>query len=331
MFLCTNTCMIRKLFILLFFGLFLVSGTCNAQFWPFKKRSQAEKATEDLNQRRQEVGQGNLFNRLQTTDPNKTDLRDDHIWAPGTAATSYSKAGNLSLSSASRYGLSQGIELQTWLGLDYWIPNLFVKREISRGNLWISSLHGVYSSWPGLKHVAANGGPFPADSVSGVPLTLSLKNQLIVSKPFYDVMDCNPHQPFLVLSASLALDYGIAFSDEDIYIEERHLLTPRSKSYAGEGLLATLAVRGDWQINPVLYGRGELRTIVGNFSSGLAFEQQSSVEYFPFRDLSLSGGYVLGLGNFGSRFVSLWPFVDISIYFGRKQGRKRGLFGQKMF
>ena len=323
--------MFRKLSILLFFGLFLASGTCEGQIWPFRKRSQAEKATEDLNQRRQDVGQGNLFNKLQTNDPTKTELRDDHIWAAGTAATSYTKAGNLSLSSASRYGLSQGIELQTWLGLDYWIPNLFVKREISRGDIWISSLHGAYSSWPGLKHISANDGPFPADSVSGVPLTLSLKNQFIVSKPFYDVMDCNPHQPFLVISASLALDYGMAFSDEEIYIEERHLLTPRSKSYAGDGLLGTLAIRGDWQINPVLFGRGEIRALAGNFPSGIAFEQQSSVEFFPFRDLSLSGGYVLGLANLGSGFLSLWPFVDISLYFGRKQGRKRGLFGQKMF
>ncbi|MFW6352017.1 MAG: hypothetical protein ACOC2E_06485 [Bacteroidota bacterium] len=323
--------MVRKLFLLVFFGLFMVSGTCEGQIWPFRKRSQAEKATENLYQRQQEVGQGNLFNRLQTTDANKTNLRDDHIWTAGAAATSYAKAGNLSLSSASRYGISQGIELQTWLGLDYWIPNLFVKREISRGNIWISSLHGFYSSWPGLKQVSSGGGPFPADSLSGVPLTLSVKNQLIVSKLFYDVMDCNPHQPYLVLSASLALDYGIAFSEEEIYMKERHLLTPRAKSYLGEGLLGTISVRGDWKINPVLFGRGEIRALVGNFPSGMAIEQQSSVEYFPFRDLSLSGGYVLGIGNFGSRFLSLWPLVDISIYFGRKQGHKQGLFEKKMF
>ncbi|WP_291855899.1 hypothetical protein [Marinilabilia sp.] len=323
--------MIRKLLILIFLGLFLIVGNSEGQIWPFKNRSQAEKATEDLNKRRQDAGQGNLFNPLQTTDPNNTDLRDDHIWAAGSAATSYQKAGNLSLSSASRYGLSQGVELQTWLGLDYWIPNVFVKREISRGDIWVSSLHGAYSAWPGLNRVSANGGPFPADSLSGVPLTLSIKNQLMVSKPFYDVMDCNPHQPFLVFTGFLALDYGFAFSEEEIYIEEQHLITPRSRAYTGKGLHGTLGFRGDWRINPALYARGELRSLIGNFPAGVAFEQQSSVEYFPYRNFSVSGGYIVGLGRVGPRLFTFWPFVDISIYFGRKQGRKRGLFGQTMF
>jgi hypothetical protein len=314
--------MIRKLLFLLFFGLFLFGGYSQAQIWPFRKRSQ---------KRKRDAGEGNLFNRLQTTDPNRTDLRDDHIWSGGTAATSYFNAGNVSLASASRYGVSQGLELQSWLGLDYWIPNLFIKREISRGDIWVSSLHGAYSSWPGLKQVYEKGGSFPADSLTGVPLTISVKNQLMVSKPFYDVMDCNPHQPFLVVTGFLALDYGFAFTDEEIYIEERHLITPRSIAYAGKGLYGTLGVRGDWRINPVLYARGELRGLVGNFPSGVTIEQQSSVEYFPFRNFSLSGGYVVGMGRFGERFFSLWPFFDFSIYFGKKQGRKRGLFEQTMF
>ena len=323
--------MIQKTVILFLLVFFVIAENAEGQIWPFRKRSQAQKATAEYNERKQQAGEGNLFNRLLTNDPNQTDLRDDHIWSSNSAGTSYQNAGNISFTSASRYGLTPGLEVQTWLGLDFWIPNIFVKREISRGDLWISSLHGVYSSWPGLKYADAKGGPFPADSLTGVPLTLAVRNQLIVSKPFFDVMDCNPHQPFLVLSGFLAIDYGMAFSDEKIYIEERHVITPRSRSYVGDGLVGTVGLRGDWRINPVLYGRGELRCLVGNFPSGMAIEQQSTVEYFPFLNLSLSGGYLLGMGSFGSNFLSLWPVVDISFYFGRKQGRKRGLFEQRMF
>jgi hypothetical protein len=305
---------------------------CEAQIWPFKKRSQSEKASKDLEARRKQAGEGNFFNRLQPVGSRINEIRDDYIWAAATAATSYHYAGNASITSPSRYGLSQGLELQSWLGLAYWAPNLFVKREIIRGKTyWVSSLHGAYTSWPGLYHVSKGSDSFLADSLSGVARVLSLKNQLLVSRPFYSTIDCNPNHPFLVVSAALSVDYGLAINKEEVFIGEQHFLTPRSASYAGKGWLATLALRGDWQMQSFLIGRAEIRALMGDFSSDVAFEQQTSVEYFPLSNFSISGGYLVGMANLGSGKFGFWPFVDISFYFGSKQGRKRGLFGQQMF
>lgn len=323
--------MIKLLSICLMGCLLLLTSPCKAQFWPFKKASQAEKASKDLDKRERNAGEGNMFNPLQRAGSGLNDARNDHIWSAATARTSYPNAGNIAFTSPSRYGLNAQIELLSWLGLAYWTPNLFVKREISREKLWVSSLHGAYSSWPGFSHVKNGDDTFLADSVSRVPRVLSLKNQLLLSRPFYSQVDCNPEEPFLILSASLALDYGIAFDDEDVFIEEEHLFTPRSVSYAGEGLLATLGLRADWQAMSNLFVRGEIRALTGSFPSGFALEQQSNAEFFPFRNLSFSAGYVAGYGKFGSQNLSLWPFLDISIYFGIKKKRHRGLFGEQMF
>ena len=321
----------RKISIILFLFLTGYALTTEAQIWPFKKKSQVEKATKDLQERKADAGEGNLFNPFQPSGSSVNYLRDDQVWSARTAATSYVNAGNVSITSQSRYGLTSRIELSTCLGLDYWVPNLFIKHEISRKKLWISSLHGVYSSWPGLKEVAREKENFLADSVTGEPMVLSVRNQLIVSRPFYNNMACNPSQPYLVISASLAVDVGIPFDDEEIYVEDDLFKTPRSMSYAGKGWMGMAYGRADWQIFPQLYGRGEIRVLFGNYTPGITVEQETLIEYFPFAKLSVSGGYLLGIGNIGNRNIQILPFLDVTYYFGRKQGRQRGLFKQQMF
>ncbi|MGQ1890037.1 hypothetical protein ACT29H_06310 [Thermophagus sp. OGC60D27] len=321
----------HRVLTILFLLLTGYATTAEAQVWPFKKKSQVEKATKDLEKRKADAGEGNLFNPFQPTGSSVNYIRDDQIWSAGTAATSYANAGNISITTPSRFGLTSGLELSTWLGLDYWVPNLFIKNEIARKKLWVSSLHGVYSSWPGLNEVAGGKDNFLADSVTGDPLVLSLHNQLIVSRPFYNNMACNPSQPYLILSASLSVDVGIPFNNEEIYVEENLFKIPRSMSYAGKGWMSTFSVRADWQIMQQLYGRGEIRMLSGNFSTGITVEHQALIEYFPYTKLSVSGGYIVGIGNIGNRHINILPFLDVSYYFGRKQGRQRGLFKQQMF
>jgi hypothetical protein len=310
---------------------FSISVPIEGQIWPFKKRNQAEKATRDLEKRKKEAEEDNLFNPFQPSGSSVSELRDDYIWSALTAATSYHKAGNVSVTTPSRYGLKEGLELSSWMGLNLLVPNLFLKNEIVRGGIRVSSLHGIYSSWPGLNNANKNNGNFLADSVSDVPLILSLKNQIILSRPYYSPLQCNPQQPYLVLSAALAFDYGIPFNNDSVFLKKDQFKTPRSVVYLGEGWLVTLTLRGDWQIQPYLYARGEIRTLRGNFQGKISVEQQSSVEYFPLSNLSVSAGYIIGIGNIDNQSLSLLPFFDISFYFGKKQGRKRGLFKQQMF
>ncbi|MFW6043745.1 MAG: hypothetical protein ACOCPW_05260 [Marinilabiliaceae bacterium] len=316
----------------LFFLVFSSGPVCQAQIWPFNKRSQQEKAREELRERKQEAGEGNLFNPLQSFGEDSRDLRNDHIRSASTASLSYPGAGNISLTNPSRYGTGGNVEWLSWLGFMPWTPNLFFKRQISADREWlIASLHGVYTSYPGLQRVDQGKDSFLADSLSANPRVISVRNQIITSRLFYDGASCNPGQPYLMLSASLGVDFGVPFSDEDVYLNERHFFTPRSMAYNGQGWVATLALRGDWQINPYLYLRGGLRTLTGNFPGTVAWEQHGSVEYFLSSAISVSGGYNLGFGNINSSAFGLLPFLDISFYFGKKQTRRRALFEQQMF
>ncbi|MFO8001895.1 MAG: hypothetical protein R6U46_11670 [Marinilabilia sp.] len=318
-----------KIFVLF---LFLLQGmVCDAQFWPFNQKSSEEKATEKLEERKQDAGEGNLFNPLQPLGMRSGDSRDDHIWAASTAAVSYHKAGNISITSPSRYGISSRTELLSWLGLTPWVPNIFFKRQISGGDWWISSLHGVYTSYPGFKRVEQGRDTFLADSLLVVPEVVSLKNELLLSRPFYSGIDCRPGQPYLVLSASLGIDVGLPLSEGDVWLEKKHFFTPRSKAYSGEGWMMALSVRADWQASRNLFLRGELRALAGNFPGNPGWEHQASGEYFLLNNISVSGGYVVGFGDSGASNPGLLPFIDVSFYFGNKQSRKSGLFEQQMF
>jgi hypothetical protein len=324
--------MIKAGYILLVTICFLfVEKPCEAQIWPFKKRSQTEKASKDLEERKRDAGEENFFNSLKPFGSSQNEQRDDYIWASATAATSYYRAGNISITTPSRYGLKPGVELLSLLGVAYWTPNLFLKREISRKKIWISSLHGIYSSSLGFQHVYRGRDTFLADSLSGIPMVLSIKNELLFSRAFFSKLECNPSRPYLILSGAIGVDYGIGIDDEVTYQSEKHFYTPRRQSYAGEGWLLKLSLRADWEAFSDLYVRGEIRSLMGDFPSRVAWEQQASIEYFVGQSISFSGGYMLGYANLGSHNLGILPFFDLSLYFGRKQSPNQGLFGVRMF
>lgn len=324
--------MSKLLFIMVSWVFLSFSSDCKAQFWPFNKKGQQEKATEDLQERKKEAGEGNLFNPLQSFGQDSRDARNDYIRSASTASLSSPGAGNISLTTPSRYGTGGSVEWISWLGFLPWTPNLFIKRQISGDGEWLlASLHGAYTSYPGLQRVHNKKDAFLADSLSANPNVISVRNQIITSRLFYNPVSCNPRQPYLILSASLGVDFGVSFSDEDVYLDERHFFTPRSRAYNGEGWMALLALRGDWQINPNLYLRGGIRTLTGNFPGTLTWEQHSAVEYFLSPVFSVSGGYTLGFGSVDSSAFGFLPFLDISFYFGKNQTGKRMLFDQRMF
>jgi hypothetical protein len=217
------------------------------------------------------------------------------------------------------------------MGLNYWVPNLFIKKNYLHKKWILSSLHGVYSATPGLSYIE-NGQPnLLADSVSNAPLLVSIKNQIILSRPFYNALDCKSGQPYLILSGGIALDLGFPFSDEQILIPDEHLITPRSKAYTGEGWLLTTNAQADWTMTSSIFGHAAIRILQNDFPRIAAIEQQTSAELFFNRHFSGSIGYILSFGNLGNNMFQVWPFLDLSYYFGKKKERERSLFKRKMF
>jgi hypothetical protein len=300
------------------------------QIWPFRKQGQAERATRDLEKRQKEAGQnqGNAFNPLQPMGSSRNFDREDHIWSSETAYTSNLHTGNLSITTPSRLGIHPQLELQSLLGALYWSPNLMIKKRWHTGSWWWATRHGAYFPSHGLKWAQKKGHHAIADTTVRVPQIVALKNELIVSKPFFSEYSCVTGQPYLIISAGLSLDYGMALSDNDLSPIDEHLLGARSTALNGKGLLVIARIRADARLLSDLNLEGGLKYLSGQNNPHNVWEHHAAIHYFLARNLSISPGYILSIGNLGNANPALFPFFDITWYFGKKPRRPTGLFGK---
>ncbi len=306
-------------------------GYIHAQFLRLRKRSQAERATRDLEKRQREVSQGNMFNPLQPMGARENFQRDDHIWSAETAYITTVNAGNLSITTPSRIGIHRNNELQSLLGAAFWVPNLMLKHRIRSDNWWIASRHGIYSSTPGLEWAKQNKHQSIADSLVKVPHIFTIRNELIISKPWDNDYTCVNQQPYLILTAALALDYGFPIGSNDLIDIDEHLGGSRNPALTGKGLLMNARLRADAQLTYRTFIEGGVKFFFHNFETLNAVEHHAALNYFLNHNTSISPGYILSFVNSGSSKVKIFPSIDLTWYFGEKPRRPRGLFEQQMF
>lgn len=303
-------------------------GELEGQVWPFRKKGQAERASRDLEKRQRNAGQNqeNAFNPMQPMGSSRDFNRDDHIWSSETAYISNLYSGNVSITTPSRMGIHRQLELQSMLGALYWSPNLMIKKRWHSGNWWWATRHGAYLPTNGLKWAQEKGHHSIADTTVRVPQILTFKNELIVSKPFFNNYSCVAGQPYLIISAGLSFDYGTALSDNDLPPIDEHLLGARSTALTGSGLQIIARIRADAHILPVLTVEGGLKYFTGQNNLSNAMEHHANINYFLTSNLTISPGYILSFGNLGNSNPALFPFFDITWYFGKKPRRPSGLF-----
>lgn len=258
------------------------------------------------------------------------EIRDDMMWPAESGNTVYPKAGNLSVVVPSRYGLTDNLELESYLGLCPWVPNLFVKNKWwSNGRWYLASRHGLYSGTPGYQYYQSKGDSLYARPDDQIPIVLSTKNQLILSRVFRDRMGCRGNQPWLILSGGVGLDVGFPFGDNDLGETNKHFLANRSMALTGTGYLAHLFVRGDYQISAAWVLAGSFKYFRGDFTGSNAFEQQFTAEGFISDNISISFGFALSEASYNtSSVIGVAPLVDVCWYFGTKKSRQMGLFNQ---
>ncbi|MGQ1945564.1 hypothetical protein ACT3CD_00510 [Geofilum sp. OHC36d9] len=302
-----------------------------AQLRLFKKKSQAVKATRELEKRRVKAGQNsNSFNPLQPMGGSRNTQRDDFIWSDGTAYITARGNGNLSVATPSRLGIRSGYELQSLLGADYWVPNVMLKKGWQAKTWWWASRHGIYSAFPGLEWAQKRAFQSVVDSTTVIPPTLTLRNELMVSRPFFNALNCNSKTPYLVLSAAVAADYGLSFKKNELVQIREHIVGSRYPALTGNGLLVTMRLQADANLTDALFIRGNLKYLMGEMRYN-AFEHEARVEYLFSSRASVSGGYIFSVGKYASSTLGVLPFIDICFYFGRKAHVSNRLFEQPMF
>lgn len=324
--------MISKRFILILpLLLHLIPQPANSQIWPFKKRSQAKEATEDLKKRQDEAEEGNAFNELQPMGSRPSNDRKDYIWSSETAYTSTYKTGNISITTPSRLGITERLELSTMLPANVWVPNIMIKRTHYKKNILVASRHGIYTPTPGLKWAQKQGYQSIADTLVDIPYIITIRNELIVSKPFGDDDGCSKGGPYLIITAAASIDAAIPLEKNNLSHIDEHILGSRSPALAGKGVLFCGRVRVDARLTNTMFVEGGLKFFYGKFNGNISMEHHAGLQAFVFRNFSVTPGYLLSYGDFSNSKIKIFPSFDCSLYFGTNKKRSKGLFDRKMF
>lgn len=273
-----------------------------------------------------------VFNPIQEMGgSHKAEMRDDYIWGINTAFTLYKGASDIGITSQTRYGLNPRMELSSNILLCTVTPNIFLKYQISKGKIWIASRHGVYFPSMGLKMTDNKGYILPTSDSLKVPFIGVIRNELILSYPFYNKTSCNSTQPYLIISVFGGLDYGFSGSKWEATGFTKPWLEPRKSSLLANGATIHFTGRVDYMMLYNFKLEAELGALNDNLSSLWALENRVIVKYFPYSNLSLSLGWMLSISNKAtSPQLGILPLFDITLYFGTKQNRMKGLWDQKM-
>ncbi|MCU4158086.1 hypothetical protein J1N10_19080 [Carboxylicivirga sp. A043] len=322
----------QKSFYILFIVLaVIVSSQVDAQS---KKKFKRNKGTSkrEIKKRQQqafEKDERNAFNPQQPMGARQNDSRDDLLWHGETANTVYDGAANLSVVNASRYGLKPGLELSSHVFLNYWVPNLYLKKRWRNDTWYVASKHGLYSATPGLNWANKRNYSSIVEDAEEIPFILSVKNEFIVSRLIMNNDRCGRDKPYIILTGGIGVDFGIPFGDSDLQEMKGHLLSNRSPALIGSGYTAYLKARADWQITPMLMLGGGFKYFRGDFSGNGALEHNAELQTIIIPRFSFSIGYILSFANYtDTNGTAILPFFDLTYYFGKRQGRQKGLFGK---
>lgn len=261
--------------------------------------------------------------------------RDDQIWSSEAANVVYKKAGNISILSDSRFGMSDRWEISSNLGTDYWVPNLTMKRLFRVKN----KIH--YWSFKIKLSTGISGYNFAQkhkyDKIISqddkIPYVLAGYNELIYSHAFRNDPNCAKDNIWLILTGSLTVDIGLNLKDGTVGQAGYHFLANRSAVLNDWGAYFRAKVWADWLVNSWLVARGGIKYFIGTFNKHHAVELQAEAEAFITSKFSCKLGGLFSVANYTTtkHKTEIYPLVDISYYFGkRKNDRDNKLFDANM-
>ncbi|MCQ2204625.1 MAG: hypothetical protein MJZ15_09315 [Bacteroidales bacterium] len=257
-------------------------------------------------------------------------MRDDQLWHHETARTSYRKAGNVSVLTASRVGITERMELSTYLAADFFQPNVMLKcRWNSDPKLWFfSSRFNIGSAYPGLFYAQKHDKEKFVRREDKLPLAIEFGHELMISRRFSGDVNCTDGSDYLILTASLGTYMGAAFREGSVPQIPRHFLANRSEVLLDNDFLASLKIWADWRMLKWANMHCGVRLFNWSFDRNFAFEFQAEAEGFIVNEFSVKLGGALSIANYESvsRKVGAVPIVDLVYYFGKRKSKERDLF-----
>lgn len=263
-------------------------------------------------------------------------LRVDQLWHMESAGVAPRHAGNISLLSASRFGLTQRLELSTFLVEDVLRPSLHAKLlwKIFDKRYYLTSRFNVANAYPGM----ALAQRFEVDRIIGqqdtIPLVFEVGHELLFSRAWFSDMNCSDGSVYLIMTWGLGLYGSLNFSDApDLKQARFHFLANRGETLTGNGFRGKVKYWVDGRITSALFLHGGLMYNFGSFNKHNSLELQAEAEYFFNGFFSAKLGLLASFGNYTDvkQKAGIWPIVDLTWYFGKPSRKSDSLFGRKMF
>lgn len=263
-------------------------------------------------------------------------LRDDMLWHAEAANVAYHKAGNVSLLSASRYGVTEKLELSTYLVEDVARPTIYAKRlwaAFDKRRWLVSSRFDIANAYPGMRIAKRKEIERIIRPDAKVPLVFEVGHELLVSRAWYTDPNCSDGSAYLILTGGLGLYAGIKCADGDTIDQPRfHFIANRSETLIDNGFRARFKFWADGRLPGRVYLHGGIAYHTGFFNKRHAVELQGEAEYFLTSQWSVKAGFLTSFAHYEgiSSHAAIWPIVDVTFYFGQRNKAAQGnLFNRK--
>lgn len=263
--------------------------------------------------------------------------RDDVLWHAEAAGVVYGRAGNVSLLSASRWGLTDRLELSTYVAEDVLRPSVYVKAlwRVFQKRWFLSSRFNIANAYPGMSLAQGAKVERVIEPEADVPLVFELGHEMLLSRAWFTDPNCSDGSAYLILTAGLGLYGGGNFSSADDLRQVRfHFLANRGETLTGSGFRARLKLWADGRLTNRINLHGGIAYHAGTFSSHHAVEIQAEGEYFFTGRWSAKLGFLTSFAHYRGidSHAAIWPIVDVSYYFGKKSTAGRSsLFKRSVY
>ena len=264
-------------------------------------------------------------------------MRDDILWHAEAANVVYRHAGNVSLLSASRWGLSEKIELSTYLALDVIRPTVYVKVlwKVFDKRWFLASRFNVANAYTGMSLAQTLGVSRVISDTAQIPTVFEVGHEMLLSRAWFSDQNCSDGSVYLIITAGLGLYGGFNVSSvPDLDQVRFHFLANRGETVTGTGWRGRLKFWADGRINARIFLHGGLAYHFGSFSHHHTIELQGEGEYFFNSKFSAKLGFLTSFGSYTrvDKNAAIWPIIDLTYYFGKKDmSRRSSLFERGIY
>ncbi len=264
-------------------------------------------------------------------------LRDDILWHAEAANVVYPKAGNVSLLSASRYGVTERLELSTYLVEDVARPTLYAKLLIGvfDKRWFVSSRFDIANAYPGMSLAKRHKVERIIEPDAKVPLVFEAGHELLVSRAWFTDPNCSDNSAYLILTGGIGLYGGIRCAKGDTIDQPKfHFIANRSETLIDNGFRARFKLWADGRLTNRLFAHGGIAYHTGFFSKHHAVEIQAEGEFFFSHALSAKLGFLTSFAHYKGidSHAAIWPMADFTFYFGGRNNRaESSLFQRRVF